>query len=181
MEPLIVSKERMILLGAGFFGDPFSLSGEWTEENEIGRLWKRFMKYFSENKEVFSLFKDRDVAYEVHIENDETKTKGHLEIFVGMELDKPYNKTLDKIPHDLLVKILPASMYAVFTLKGEEIVGDWPMKIYSEWLPGSEYELAHNFGFQYYDKRFKGMERVGESELDVYVPIKKKDGLTSGE
>ena len=31
-------KDQIILLGFSFFGDPFSISGEWTEDNEIGRL-----------------------------------------------------------------------------------------------------------------------------------------------
>ena len=48
MEPQIVEKPQMMLLGLSFFGDPFSLSAGWTEENEIGRLWKRFMAYLAE-------------------------------------------------------------------------------------------------------------------------------------
>ena len=43
MEPTMIEKRQMMLLGFSFFGDPFKISGGWTEENEIGRLWKRFM------------------------------------------------------------------------------------------------------------------------------------------
>ena len=42
-----------------------------------------------------------------------------------------------------------------------------------EWLPDSGYEEAGKFVFEYYDdERFKGMENLEESELDVWVPIK---------
>ncbi len=45
MEPKITDRERISLAGLSFFGDPFKEKGGWTGENEIGRLWKRFMAY----------------------------------------------------------------------------------------------------------------------------------------
>ena len=36
----------------------------------------------------------------------------------------------------------------------------------------SGYERAYPYGFQLYDDRFKGVERIDESTLDVYVPVK---------
>jgi len=52
MEPTMIEKRQMILLGFSFFGDPFKISGGWTEENEIGRLWKRFMAYLSKHRHL---------------------------------------------------------------------------------------------------------------------------------
>ena len=46
MEPTIIERDKIILVGFSFFGDPFQ-AGEWTEENEIGRLWNRFMAYLN--------------------------------------------------------------------------------------------------------------------------------------
>ena len=46
MEPRLVEADRITLVGFSFFGDPFRMSAGWTEENEIGRLWKRFMAYW---------------------------------------------------------------------------------------------------------------------------------------
>jgi len=43
MEPTIVERNQITLVGFGFFGDPFAASGGWMEENEIGRLWNRFV------------------------------------------------------------------------------------------------------------------------------------------
>jgi hypothetical protein len=48
MEPRIVETGQMTLLGFSFFGDPFRFHGGWEEENEIGRLWSRFMAYLAE-------------------------------------------------------------------------------------------------------------------------------------
>ncbi len=158
----------MLLGGMSFFGDPFSISAEWTEENEIGRLWNRFIAYLM--KEDWDLLSTEDrTMYEVHTEHDETDQKGNFEVFVGKEVD-----TLDKVPVELLVKVLPASTYAVFTLKGADITSDWPRAVYQEWLPASDYRLAHPFGFQLYDERFKGMDKLKESTLDVYVPVIQK-------
>ena len=46
-DPEIIEAGPMTFVGFSFFGDPFQLSGGWTEENEIGRLWSRFMAYFA--------------------------------------------------------------------------------------------------------------------------------------
>ncbi len=168
MEPTIIEKGQMILVGFSFFGDPFQMSGGWTEENEIGRLWNRFMTYVTHHSgDRIKNIKSNEVGYEVHIEHEETASKGHFEVFVGMEVEK-----LADMPVEMLIKILPPTKYAVFTLKGKEITSDWPRMIFHEWLPGSGYQQAYNYVFQYYDRRFKGMENLDESAIDVYIPIK---------
>ena len=87
-------------------------------------------------------------------------------MFVGVEVEK-----VEKLPLEMFTKILPASKYAVFTLKGKEITSNWQNKIYKEWLPQSGYEEAHKFLIEYYDDRFRGTDN-SESELDIYVPVK---------
>jgi predicted transcriptional regulator YdeE len=164
MKPTIVERDKIILVGFTFFGDPFQ-AGEWTEENEIGRLWKRFMAYLAEHSQRIKQAVP-GAAYELHLEHAETATKGHFEIFVGMEVER-----LAEMPVELVAKILPAATYAVFTLSGPEINSDWPRQIYQVWLPGSGYQAPFGYNFQYYDHRFKGMDRLAESEIDVYVPL----------
>ena len=95
-------------------------------------------------------------------------SKGIFEVFVGVEVEK-----LEDAPVDLLAKMLPPAKYAVFTLNGAQITSDWPKTI-QEWMLGSGYRQAHTYGFQLYDERFKGLDRIGESVLDVYVPIEKE-------
>jgi predicted transcriptional regulator YdeE len=167
MEPTIVEKEQMMLVGFSFFGDPFAESGGWTEGNEIGRLWDRFGTYMANNANRIKYVVDNEVGYEIHIYHDETASKGHYEVFVGIEVGQ-----LEDVPVETLVKVLPPARYAVFNLRGQQITSDWHLLI-EEWMSKEGYQQAHNYGFQYYDSRFKGLERIDESEIDVYVPIKK--------
>jgi hypothetical protein len=46
-------------------------------------------------------------------------------------------------------------------------------KTLQDWLTTSGYESPYSYNFQYYDARFKGMDRNAESVLDVYVPVVK--------
>ena len=46
MEPKIIEKEEIILVGMVSCGDPFKGAGGWSEENEIGKLWERFSTYW---------------------------------------------------------------------------------------------------------------------------------------
>jgi len=166
MEPTMIEKPQMMLLGLGFFGDPFKLSGGWTEENEIGRLWKRFMAYLAQHRQHIQHITTDAVAYEVHVEHEETALTGEHEVFVGLEVDK-----LQDVPVELSVKVLPPTTYAVFTLEGEQITSDWHKMIY-EWMSRSGYQSAHAYSVQRYDERFKDVQHIDESVLEVYVPVK---------
>jgi predicted transcriptional regulator YdeE len=169
MEPEIVERDRIILVGFSFFGDPFSEHGGWTEENEVGRLWNRFLAYWVENRDRVKHLRDNDLAYEVHVGGyQETDAKGYYEVFVGMAVTE-----LEDVPVQLLVKVLPPTQYAVFTLLGEQIVSDWPRMVYREWLPAVGRESAHDYLIELYDRRFKGLENLAESRLDVYVPVRR--------
>lgn len=166
MEPVIVQKPEIKLIGMSFFGDPFDTRSGWDEENEIGRVWMRFMHYLDLNGESIQPIITPGVFYEVHIYNDETTTKGIFEVFVGVRIDQ-----LEAIPVELLVKVLPPTGYAVFTLQGNEIRSDWHMQI-DQSISDAGYRRAHPFSFQYYDDRFKGVDQIAESTLDVYIPVK---------
>lgn len=164
----LVEKGQILLAGFSFFGDPFSASAEWTEENEIGRVWNRFFAYLSGQQRQIPNIVNQQLAYEVHIEHDNTRTTGFYEVFVGFEVER-----VDNLPVELLVKVLPPTTYAVFTLKGQEIVSDWTKGIH-DWMARNGYDSAYRYGFELYDQRFKGMDKIDESELDAYVPVKKR-------
>lgn len=168
MQPTILSKSEMVLVGMSFYGDPFDVSDVWTDENQIGRLWKRFTNYFIQHGKDIQYCVEAGIAYEVHLYNDETREKGVLEVFVGVQVAK-----IDAVPLELLVKILPATEYAIFTFDGEDIISSWETDI-DKWLTEAGYQRAHPYSMQYYDdERFKGMDRIAESSLDVYMPVKK--------
>ena len=169
MQPKIVQKNEIILVGFSFYGDPFETGADWTEENQIGCLWQRLMPYLAENIETIQHRVPIYASYEVHIYGPETMTKGLFEVFVGIQVEQ-----LESVPVDLLVKILPATEYAVFTMVGEQISGDWHHEI-DQWIAEAGYRHAHSFSFQYYDERFKGINQIEASALDVYMPVEKTD------
>jgi AraC family transcriptional regulator len=168
MEPTITETQERLLVGCGFFGDPFKLSGGWTEENEIGRTWKRFMAFLEQHRPSITHVVREDVAYEVHVYHEETMQTGEFEVFVGLEV-----RRLEDIPLEMTVKVLPPATYAVFTLRGEQIVSDWYMQAFAEWLPQAGYKGEHSHSIQRYDERFKGLDPIGDSILEVYIPVRK--------
>ena len=173
-EPLIIDEEKMVLIGMEFFGDPFKTSESWSSQNEIGILWSRFSNFMSrEENEVFQAKIDTKEAFEVHIESRDTTRTKEFHVFVGYPLKDPAD--LIDLPLELVIKILPATKYALFTLKGKEITSNWAEKIYNVWLANSEYVSSHRFLIERYDaERFKGLgEQLDESELDVLIPVTK--------
>lgn len=167
MQPIICKKQQLILVGMNFYGDPFDSRAGWDDENEIGHLWERFNKFLSSHQS--KAIGEPPPFYEVHIYTDETNEKGKFEIFVGVEADL---ENLKIFPVELSVKVLPGTQYAIFTFKGEEITSDWEKSL-QDWLTTSGYKNPYSYNFQYYDERFKGMDRIAESILDVYVPVVK--------
>ncbi len=170
MQPRIIESRQITLVGMSFYGDPFDTHAGWDEDNQIGLLWKRLLAFLPKNA-MFSSLSKLSAWYEVHIQSDETKEKGLFEVFVGVECSLDW---LPQLPPQLLVKNLPSTHYAIFTFEGEQISSDWE-KILEDWMKASEYQSTGSYNFQYYDERFKGMDRISESVLDVYIPIKMND------
>ena len=69
------------------------------------------------------------------------------------------------------MKVLPPTKYAVFTLAGEEITSDWHQMIHRDWLPDSGYQIAYDYAIERYDERFKGLDKIADSVLEVYIPV----------
>jgi len=166
MEPKLIDAGPMTLAGLSFYGDPFRFHGGWEEENEIGRLWKRFMAVFSQRGHEIPHMVNPNVMYEVHVEHDETAQTGEYEVFAGIEVTR-----LEEMPVELVIKVLPPTRYAIFALHGAEIASDWNQMM-ADWLAQSGYQRAHRYGFQRYDERFQGVENMEESVLEAWVPVK---------
>jgi predicted transcriptional regulator YdeE len=166
MEPKIIEQKQLTLVGFSFYGDPFQLSGFWTEENEIGRTWKRFGAYTAAHPELLRDIAVVGVAYELHIYHPDTPATGEFEVFVGAEA-----VCIDGVPLEMSIKRLPQARYAVFTLQGQQIASDWS-KMVQEWAARAGYELANTHSIQRYDEHFKGLDHLDESTLDAYIPLK---------
>jgi len=161
------TREKIILVGFGFYGDPFTSNAGWTEENEVGRLWSRFMGYLHKAEGSIAGLLENKEWFEVWIENEESKKKGFFEVFVGTNID-----SVNNVPYDLQIKVLPSTKYAVFTVKGEQIKSDWAFQQYKEGLNQKKYKQSmYDYCIELYDERFKGLDKIAESELDYYFPI----------
>jgi predicted transcriptional regulator YdeE len=167
LEPRIISAREWLVVGMSFYGDPFQQAAGWSEENEIGRLWNRFSVFSEGNPDAIKHRIAPDAGLEIHLWTDETASKGYYEVFVGVVVSR-----LGGVPLQCSVKVLPATQYAVVTLRGKEITADWGNRIYRDWLPASDYVEAHQYMIEYYDERFHGLAHVEKSEIDVYVPIR---------
>jgi AraC family transcriptional regulator len=165
MKPKITDKKQITLAGMDFFGDPYEKAGGWSEQNAIGETWKRFTKFYDAKKGTIKHLASES-GYELWIDFNEVKDTKNKYIFVGMEIKK-----IEDVPLELVTRILPATRYAVFTLKGPEIRTGLP-RIWKEWLPEAGLTPAFNYLIEYYDhQRFKGMDNA-DSEIDFMVPIK---------
>lgn len=165
MDVSFISRDAINLLGMSFYGDPFKEAGDWSADNEIGRLCRRYMDFAKDNRSSLTPILVDDDFYEVHIYTPETDQKGYFEVFVGQAIEK-----IRSIPLELSIKILPASHYAVFNLVGEQIIADWYSNL-DQILKDKGWQRGSPFFFQVYDQRYKGLQRIAESELSAYIPV----------
>jgi predicted transcriptional regulator YdeE len=168
MDARVISADEWLLVGMSFFGDPFSVASGWSEDNEIGLLWKRFSAFYAQNPDAIKHIVNPSMMMEVHLWTEETEEKGLSEVFVGTRVDR-----LEDVPLKCVVKVLPATLYAVLTLVGDQITSDWGKLIYQDWMVTSGYRSTHQYMIECYDERFKGVDRIPESVLDAYVPVEK--------
>jgi len=175
MEPTIIEDKTFKLLGCVFYGDPFHSAEEWSYENEIGKLWERFME-LSMKKYSLLLTKisvDYNIGYELHLEPKEYANTRKYYVMVGTEVSN-----IEEIPLEMFVKILPKITYILFTTTIEnklEIGGI----IYKQWIPENGFEQAFPYIIQGYDgKRYKGLDDP-KSEIDWFIPVKKITKKTS--
>ena len=169
MNPKIIPRRPIILVGMNFFGDPFNKASSWSEDNEIGRLWKRFNLFLENNPESINYRKNTAAFLEVHIINEQINETGEYEVFVGTEVEK-----IKEIPLECAAKFLPSTEYAVFSISGKEITDmDLWKKVYDEWIPNAGYESSYNYNFQFYGKKCFDLNKIEDAKVDLYFPVRK--------
>ncbi len=158
MEPRIVEKPEILLVGVPFFGDPAG--------GEFAQTWERFLEH---EKAIPNRVNSHEF-YGLEFYTADMEKSHRWFYLAGVEVSN-----LDEIPLALVAKRLPASQYAVFTVKGGLAkLGETFRYAYGAWLPASNYVAAHPYDFEFYeDERFKGGEGE-DSELEIYIPIKPK-------
>jgi predicted transcriptional regulator YdeE len=170
MEPNIIKLSGMTIAGMVYYGNPFKDAKAAPEQNEIGKLWTRFNTYWESHREAVKHVVNARIGWELHIATDEYKETKEYFVMVGVELS-----AIEDLPAPVFVKVFPAGQYAVFTLRGEQMTGNWGDAIYQEWLPSSAYEEAYSCTFERYDEdRFSGWGNP-ESEVEIWVPIRARE------
>jgi len=170
MEPKIIDRNQLIIAGMVYYGNPFHAADASPDQNEVGKLWGCFNTYYEKNTERFTGEVNPKMAWELHITTDEYEETKEYYVMVGVEVSE-----IADLPLPIFAKVLPAGSYAVFTLRGEEMVKDWGKAIYKEWLPASEYEEALQITLEKYDEdRFRGWGEP-DSEVEIWVPVKAKE------
>ena len=168
-EPIITEKIVLRLSGMVYYGNPVHTHEGWNVENEIGKLWYRFMKACMENPDIVKEYTvEPKIAYEAHIAYAGEPNKEY-HIFVGIETKTPIQD-----PIEFFFKEFPLTKYAVFTAKGKDMAEQME-EIYTEWLPNSPYVESYPMMIQRYDQdKFKGLEDES-SEIDFMIPIKERE------
>jgi len=170
MEPRIIEQDEITVVGMVYYGNPFWDGEAAPEQNEIGKLWTRFSTYCDSHPEALKHLVDAKIGWELHIGTDEYEETKEYCVMVGVEVAK-----LEDLPAPIFAKVLPAGQYAVFTLKGEQMIGNWGDAIYEQWLPSSVYEEAYSCTIERYDEgHFKGWGDP-ESEMEVWVPVRARE------
>jgi len=169
MDLKIIDRDQLIIAGMVYYGNPFHAAEVSPDQNEVGKLWGRFNAYYENNPQKFQDAVNPKMAWELHITTDEYEETKEYYVMVGVEVSE-----IAELPLPTFAKALPAGQYAVFTLKGEEMIKDWGKAIYEEWLPASDYEEAFQCTIERYDEdRFTGWGDP-DSEVEIWVPVKTK-------
>ncbi|WP_396192120.1 GyrI-like domain-containing protein [Flavobacterium sp.] len=80
--------------------------------------------------------------------------------------------SFDFIPDDMESLEIEGGLYAVFNYKGDQSnVVAFFNSIYTEWLPGSGYQLDNRPQFEILGEKYKN--NSPESEEEIWIPIKK--------
>lgn len=159
----------MILVGLEYYGNPFIHAQEWSEKNEIGLLWKRFMQLsqkFGFLLEKLSVSPGR--AYEMHFEPEDYLTTRNLSIFIGINVDQ-----IREIPLEFVVKPLPSTSYLTFssTMQDKSNLEFF----FRNWLQNNDlgYFQAYPYILQEYDESFTSVEDP-ESRVHWLIPVMQK-------
>ncbi|MBI9012593.1 MAG: GyrI-like domain-containing protein [Clostridiales bacterium] len=170
MEWRFETVEEKLIIGMNFYGDPFSVGGSWSVDNAIGKLWQRYSTYLSKHSDMILHRVSADESYECHVMDESFEDTGEYGIMVGVEVS-----SLNQQPVHLVSKVIPKRKYMVLILSGQEIVSDQQVFIDEILKENTEVSVDTSFFFEKYDKRFKGMHRIEESLVEIFIPLNHKD------
>jgi len=174
MDHEVVEKDEIKLVGLNYHGS--ITEDDVGFEERVEDMWRRLSEFcMTRWDEIEEKVVNPELSYEVQVWNEEEITQsGRMDVFVGVETEE-----LKEVPLELVAKVIPSGKYISFKLKGEEIQG-WEDYLLREWFPESDYWLRpvddRLFHIQcFHEEKFKGIDNIEESELEVLVPVEEID------
>ena len=152
MKPWLIYKPAFNVVGIPLNGGDLS--------RHFDALWDQLAARFAEIPHA-----DPDQGYGLH-----SLTNHEPSYLAGLAVRK-----VEVIPEGMAARRFPANTYAVFVHHGLSThLSQTVERIFVEWLPGSNYQLAGDFYFEYYDDRFQ--PGSPESVISIYVPVRQNIG-----
>ena len=160
MDVKIIEKKQMLIAGK-----KIRVNNGGENKQKIPMFWSEFM-----TKKLGERIPDRlcECYGTMGICINDGDEAGNFSYMIG----DPVSST-DSLSEEFDSIIIEAGTWAVFTSKGpfpEAIQNCWDY-IYSEWLPGSGYELRDSPEIELYDDRCSN----DPQEMDIYLPVQKKN------
>lgn len=154
INPNFTERKKIIIIGMRYQGK--------NENNEIPKLWSRFIPRVTEIKNVLN----SSISYGFETYTEDSKESGELSYIAGIEVE-----CKDIVPQGMVSIEIPANRYAVFPISA--IIEDVPKtikRIYSKLLFELKLELCDTYDFELFDQTF--IPNNYESKYYLYIPIK---------
>jgi predicted transcriptional regulator YdeE/DNA-binding transcriptional MerR regulator len=152
MEPRFETRPAFMVVGMMYRGK--------NENLEINAMWNDFIPRFNE-------INDKDLRETFGVcRGLKGARDGEFEYVAGVRV-----KSVNDLPEDMVVRMVPEQKYAVFTHRGAlEGLRAFIDYIYQSWLPQSGFELTSGPDLEVYDEKFKYFAE--DSEFYILLPIK---------
>lgn len=139
-------------------------------DNHSQDLWKSFMPRRKEIRNNLTAELYSIQVYDKTLELKKFNPETLFETWAAIEV-----ADLNVIPDGMESYLLEGGLYAVFVYKGTpDAFSEMLRYIFGNWLPGSNYALDDRAHFEIMGEKYKNNDP--DSEEEVWIPIKKKDG-----
>ncbi|MEO1054787.1 MAG: GyrI-like domain-containing protein [Bacteroidota bacterium] len=136
-------------------------------QNRTGELWSGFMPLRTTISDTVSEDKFSLQEYPVDYFRQFSPNNEFVK-WAAVEVS-----SYDNAPDKLERFILPGGLYAVFDYKGLSSDTSIFQKIFSQWLPASEYDLDHRPHFEVLGSKYRNNDP--DSEEEIWIPIQSRE------
>lgn len=130
--------------------------------NKTGLLWQQFMP---KRREIANKLNSDLISLQWYPTDFDFGPATEFEKWAAVEVSE-----VGQIPDGMEMFVLPAGLYAVFQYKGSSIDTRIFQYIFSEWLPGSSYQLDNRPHFEVLGEKYKNASP--DSEEEIWIPIR---------